>query len=161
MTQIGLPTPPGIPIPTPSGIPTTTPNDTKILFDRLVTENQQIEDYITMLKHQQATDNQKAHYQNNRNNLFTVIYNWLFYLYLLGLVILVYVLFFTGVEMSRNGKVGIVVVFLLYPFLVYPVERFLWQIMKVVYSFVVHVPLGEDPIQNYQRSRGDIFVLNQ
>lgn len=135
-------------------------NENKVLLDKLTEENKRIQDYITLLKQQQTTDIQKRQFHDKKNQQFTTIYNWLFVVYLIGLIIVIYRLFMQPSEMSRNGKIIIVVGFLVYPFLVYPFERTIGWLIQIVYRFIVRAPIGENPVQAYQRNRGDIFVTS-
>ena len=133
-------------------------NENKVLFDKLLEENTRIQDYITLLKQKQVTDIQKYQFNDKKSQLLTTIYNWLFIAYLVGLSIVIYMLFVKSSQMSFFMKIAIILGLLIYPFVIYPLETSIGWFLKMMYSFIVRAPIGEDPIQSYQRNRGNVFV---
>ena len=139
-----------------SGVTTTVPED--VLLQRLVTENQQIDQYIHLLNSQQITDAQQFQYNSTHSDTLKTVYNYMFILYFVIVIALCYVLFFKNNKYSRNLKIGIVILFVLFPFFIHPLEKKLWEYGVFIYRLVVKTPVGDHPIEVVKKDRGDIFV---
>lgn len=129
-----------------------------VLLQRLVTENQQIDQYIHLLNSQQITDAQQFQYNSMHSDTLKTVYNYMFILYFVIVIALCYVLFFKNNKYSRNTKIGIVILFVLFPFFIHPLEKKLWEYGVFVYRLVVKTPVGDHPIEVVKKDRGDIFV---
>lgn len=129
-----------------------------VLLQRLVTENQQIDQYIHLLNSQQITDAQQFQYNSMHSDTLKTVYNYMFILYFVIVIALCYVLFFKNNKYSRNIKIGMVILFVLFPFFIHPLEKKLWEYGVFVYRLVVKTPVGDHPIDVVKKDRGDIFV---
>jgi len=146
------PIPPG-----PTLSPTSQTSD-QILYSQLVAENQRIEDYIRLLTSQKTTDTQRYQYQSSSTDTLTIVYNILFIVYLILVLVLCYILFMKNNTYSRTVKIGIVLFTLIFPFVIYPLETFVWTIGYYFYTMVVQTPYGTNPVDTYKKDRGDIYV---
>ena len=61
--------------------PTEKPVPEEVLLQRLVTENQQIDQYIQLLNSQQITDAQQFQYNSLHSDTLTTVYKYMFILY--------------------------------------------------------------------------------
>jgi preprotein translocase subunit SecG len=138
----------------------TAPVPEEVLLQRLVTENQQIDQYIQLLNSQQITDAQQFQYNSSHNDTLTTVYKYMFILYFIIVLVLCYVLFFKNKTYSRNIKIGIVLLFVAFPFFIYPLEKKMWEFCVFLYRLVVKTPVGDHPIDVVKKDRGDIFVTN-
>jgi hypothetical protein len=153
--------------------PTDKPVPEEVLLQRLVTENQQIDQYIQLLNSQQITDAQQFQYNSSHSDTLTTVYHYMFVLYFVIVLVLCYVLFFknktNSVEFSgwrvsppytnsRNMKIGIVLLFVAFPFFIYPLEKKLWEFCVFLYRLIVKTPVGDHPIEVVKKDRGDVFV---
>ena len=129
-----------------------------VLLQRLVTENQQIDQYIQLLNSQQITDAQQFQYNSMHSDTLKTVYHYMFILYFVIVIALCYVLFFKNKTYSRNIKIGMVILFLAFPFFIYPLEKKLWELFVFLYRLVVKTPIGDNPIDVVKKDRGDIFV---
>lgn len=129
-----------------------------VLLQRLVTENQQIDQYIQLLNSQQITDAQQFQYNSLHSDTLKTVYHYMFILYFVIVIALCYVLFFKNKTYSRNIKIGMVILFLAFPFFIYPLEKKLWELFVFLYRLVVKTPVGDNPIDVVKKDRGDIFV---
>lgn len=130
----------------------------EVLLQRLMTENQQIDQYIDLLNSQQITDAQQFQYNSTHSNTLKTVYNYMFILYFFIVIALCYVLFFKNKTYSRNIKIGMVILFVVFPFFIHPLEKKLWEYGVFVYHLVVKTPVGDHPIEVAKKDRGDIFL---
>ena len=100
--------------------PTEKPVPEEVLLQRLVTENQQIDQYIQLLNSQQITDAQQFQYNSLHSDTLTTVYKYMFILYFVIVLVLCYVLFFKNKTISRNMKIGMVILFVAFPFFIHP-----------------------------------------
>lgn len=148
------------------------PVSEEVLLQRLVTENQQIDQYIQLLNSQQITDAQQFQYNSLHSDTLTTVYNYMFILYFVIVLVLCYALFFknktNSVEFSgwsvsppsRNMKIGIVLLFVAFPFFIHPLEKKMWEFAVFLYRLIVKTPIGDHPIEVVKKDRGDIFVMS-
>ena len=132
------------------------PNE--ILYNQLISENTRIQQYIQLLKSQKTTDTQRFQYQSSTSDTLSMVYNGLFIVYFIGLFILCYILFIKNQAYSKGFKVGIILLFLVYPFIIYPLERWIYIGGNYMYTMLIQAPYGENPIDTYKKDRGDIYV---
>jgi len=131
-------------LPTPTPKNNVDPNER--LYNRLVNENQQIRDYIAMLKAQQTTDVQKIQYDTTKNGKLYFAYSALFYIYYIVLFIAGYTIFMENASWPIAVKVVLAVVFILYPFVISTVEYYVAKYGYMGYSYIVGQPIGNDPV---------------
>ena len=130
----------------------------QILYSQLVAENQRIEEYIRLLTSQKTTDTQRYQYQSSSTDTLTTVYNVLFIVYLILVLVLCYILFMKNKVYSRTVKIVIVIFTLIFPFVIYPLETFVWTIGHYLYTLIVQTPYGTNPVETYKKDRGDIYV---
>ena len=133
------------PTPTPTGGSKIEPNQR--LYNRLVNENKQINDYISLLTSQQHTDLQKIQHQTPKIQKLDVVYSVLFYIYYILLFILGYTVFMTNTSWSMPLKVMLTVLFLLFPFVISTVEYYGMKWALVVYYYCLGSPIGGSPVE--------------
>jgi hypothetical protein len=144
-TQKACPTHKAMTCPPQGTAPPLTPN--LVLYNRLVNENNQINDYIAMLMTQQSTDMQKIQYQTPRITTLSTVSTVLFYAYFILLFIFCYYLFMENASLSIGLKIAIVLLFLIYPLIVYFFESTAWTYTVKTRDFIFGRPIGNDPIQ--------------
>ena len=140
--------------------PTEKPVPEEVLLQRLVTENQQIDQYIQLLNSQQITDAQQFQYNSLHSDTLTTVYKYMFILYFVIVLVLCYVLFFKNKTISRNMKIGMVILFVAFPFFIHPLEKKIWEFAVFLYRLIVKTPIGDHPIDVVKKDRGDIFVMS-
>ena len=133
-------------------------NSDEILYQQLITENSRITDYITLLKSQRTTDNQQFQYKSSTSDTLSMVYNGLFVIYFIALLVLCYILFMKNTVYSRGFKIAVILLFLLFPFVIHPLEVWTVYIGTYLYTMIVQAPHGENPIDSYKKDRGDIYV---
>lgn len=132
------------------------PNE--ILYKQLISENTRIQQYIQLLKSQKTTDTQRFQYQSSTSDTLSMVYNGLFIAFFIVLLILCYILFIKNQVYSKGFKIGIILLFLVYPFLIYPLETWIYFGGNYIYTMLIQAPYGENPIDTYKKDRGDIYV---
>lgn len=120
------------------------PNE--ILYNRLVNENSQINQYIAFLKAQKNTDLQKMHFQYAKNAQLDYVYNVLFYIYFVILFIVGYMVFMEKDDWYVGFKVTIMGLFVLYPFVANWFEYYLYKYAYLLYYVAVGKPIGNEPV---------------
>jgi len=130
------------------------------LYGQLIAENQRIEEYIRLLTSQTTTDTQRYQYQSSSTDTLTIVYNVLFVVYFIMVLVLCYILFIKNKVYSRTVKIGIVLFTLAFPFVIYPLESFVWLIGHYLYTLIVQTPYGTNPVDTYKKDRGDIYITS-
>ena len=133
-------------------------NTNEILYNQLISENARIMQYIQLLKSQKTTDTQRFQYQSSTSDTLSMVYNGLFMVYFIVLLILCYMLFIKNQVYSRGFKIGIILLFLAYPFVIYLLETWIYIGGNYIYTMLIQAPYGENPIDTYKKDRGDIYV---
>jgi len=130
----------------------------EILYNQLISENARIMQYIQLLKSQKTTDTQRFQYQSSTSDTLSMVYNGLFIVYFIVLFILCYMLFIKNQVYSRGVKIGIILLFIAFPFVIYPLETWIYIGGNYIYTMLIQAPYGENPIDTYKKDRGDIYV---
>lgn len=109
-----------------------------MLLDKVRKENIQLENTFDYMKNQSSADGQKSKYVNQSTQILEKIYNVLFWIYLVvavGLSVVIYMYSKQGIYM----KVFFILLVLLFPYYIYPLENFVFEIMRYLYSLVLSV----------------------
>jgi hypothetical protein len=135
-----------------------TGNPDQILYNQLISENTRISQYIQLLKSQKTTDSQRFQYQSSSSDTLSMVYNGLFFIYFIVLLILCYILFIKNQVYNKGFKIGIVLFFLVFPFIIYSLENLIFIAGNYIYTMLIQAPYGENPVDMYKKDRGDIYV---
>lgn len=109
-----------------------------MLLDKVKKENIQLANSFDYMKNQSSADGQKSKYVNQSTQILEKIYNVLFWIYLVvavGLSVVIYMYSKQGIYM----KVFFILLVLLFPYYIYPLENFVFEIMRYLYSLVLSV----------------------
>jgi short subunit fatty acids transporter len=109
-----------------------------MLLDKVKKENKQLANSFDYMKNQSSADGQKSKYVNQSTQILEKIYNVLFWIYLVvavGLSVVIYMYSKQGIYM----KVFFILLVLLFPYYIYPLENFVFEIMRYLYSLVLSV----------------------
>jgi hypothetical protein len=117
------------------------------LYNRLLNENKQINEYIALIKSQQHTDIQKSKYETPKINKMILIYNILFYTYYVLLFFVCFYLFMVNESWSMGIKICIAIVFILYPFVISAIQYYWFKYMIMFYYFIYGTPIGNEPVE--------------
>ena len=110
----------------------------RMLLDKVTKENKQLANSFDYMKNQSSADGQKSKYVNQSTQILEKIYNVLFWIYLVvafGLSVVIYMYSKQGIYM----KVFFILLVLLFPYYIYPLENFVFEIMRYLYSLVLSV----------------------
>jgi hypothetical protein len=113
-------------------------NNYTMLLDKVTKENEQLANSFDYMKNQSSADGQKSKYVNQSTQILEKIYNVLFWIYLVvavGLSVVIYMYSKQGIYM----KVFFILLVLLFPYYIYPLENFVFEIMRYLYSLVLSV----------------------
>ena len=109
-----------------------------MLLDKVKKENTQLANTFDYMKNQSSADGQKSKYVNQSTQILEKIYNVLFWIYLVvavGLSVVIYMYSKQGIYM----KVFFILLVLLFPYYIYPLENFVFEIMRYLYSLMLSV----------------------
>jgi short subunit fatty acids transporter len=109
-----------------------------MLLDKVTKENKQLANSFDYMKNQSSADGQKSKYVNQSTQILEKIYNVLFWIYLVvavGLSVVIYMYSKQGIYM----KVFFILLVLLFPYYIYPLENFVFEIMRYLYSLMLSV----------------------
>lgn len=109
-----------------------------MLLDKVKKENKQLSNSFDNMKNASSANGQKSKYVNQSTQILEKIYDVLFWIYLVvavGLSVVIYLYSKQGIYM----KVFLISLALLFPFYIYPVENFIFEIMRYLYSLVLSV----------------------
>lgn len=113
-------------------------NNYSMLLDKVRKENIQLSNSLDYMKNASSANGQKSKYVNQSTQILEKIYDVLFWIYLVvavGLSVVIYLYSKQGIYM----KVFLISLALLFPFYIYPVENFIFEIMRYLYSLVLSV----------------------
>jgi hypothetical protein len=117
------------------------------LYNRLLNENKQINEYIALIKSQQHTDIQKSKYETPKINKMILVYTILFYAYYVLLFFVCFYLFMVNDTWHMGIKICIAIVFILYPFVVSTIQYYWFKYMIMFYYFISGTPIGNEPVE--------------
>lgn len=109
-----------------------------LLYDKVKTENDRIKNTYDVMKNANSASGQKSKYVNQSTQILQKIYDVLFWIYLVvavGLSAVIYMYSKQGIYM----KVFLILLVLLFPFYIYPLEIFVFEILRYLYSLVLSV----------------------
>ena len=109
-----------------------------LLYDKVKTENDRIKNTYDVMKNANSASGQKSKYVNQSTQILQKIYDVLFWIYLVvavGLSVVIYMYSKQGIYM----KVFLILLVLLFPFYIYPLEIFVFEILRYLYSLVLSV----------------------
>jgi hypothetical protein len=129
-----------------SGPPKNSTEPNEVLLQRLVNENRQIDDYISLLTSQQLTDVKKIQYQANQTDQLSLAFTILFYGYFVLLFIVGYMIFITNTSWSIVFKIVMAAILISYPFFIVALEYYLVKYGSMVYNYAINQPIGNDPV---------------
>jgi len=117
------------------------------LYNRLLNENKQINEYIALIKRQQYTDVQKAQYETPKIQKMTLIYDIMYYLYYILLFILCFYMFMVNDTWDIGLKIAIAILFVLYPLTVSMVQYYMYKYAIMMYNYTIGAPIGGAPVE--------------
>lgn len=105
-------------------------------YNEIQNQNQQIQDQIDSLTQSYSLYDQKSYYQSQDiYRLYTV--NW--YLIIIYYVTVVFLIYFIYEYSKYSIFLNIIILVLLFafPFIILPVERFIWDISEFIYNLII------------------------
>jgi len=105
-------------------------------YQNIKLQNDMLKNQIDKISNIYSADNQRAIYQTTNLEYQTTIYSYLLIAYYLLLVILIFLFYFDIKNVSRIVKVGIIIAIILYPWVIYLFEKFIYFIFAYLYSIV-------------------------
>jgi len=112
----------------------TPPN--RIAYDDIVKENQLLTNKKNSIKDVYQSGDQKSYYESKQVNYLLTINSALFWFYYIILILFTYVIFYINESMSKYLKIAILLLCISYPFIINPVEIFLYQVYKITMAFI-------------------------
>jgi hypothetical protein len=113
-------------------------NNYSLLYDKVKTENTQISNTSDGIQNANSANGQKSKYVYQSTQILQRIYGVLFWIYLvlaIGLSVVIYMFSKQGLYM----KIFWILVILLFPFYIYPLETYVFEILRYLYSLTLSV----------------------
>lgn len=110
--------------------------DNNLIYDSLKAQNKKL---VTVLQNEAdvySSDDQKVLYQTNQTDNLYYINLVFIYVYFALLIVVGYILIFNMNAFSIYMRVFIAALFILYPFIIQPIEYFLYNIYNYIYSII-------------------------
>ena len=104
-------------------------------YNSIVNQNEQLDTEIQNYKNNYSTDDQKVFYQSQQVNYLNVWNNYLFIIYYVFLIILCYFLYYSN-SLLNYMKIGIVLLCVLYPYIIIPVETKTFNFFNYLFSII-------------------------
>jgi hypothetical protein len=106
------------------------------LVKKVLDQNNKIDEQIQEYEKMHSSDYQKSIYENQSTYNLHVVYNYLFYTYYLCLVIVFIYGFFKGAwSFAKPEKLIMFMILLVFPYVIYPIEKFVYMLGLYVWSF--------------------------
>ena len=105
-------------------------------YKDIVSENSLLTNKISNLKDLYQTGDQKSFYEEKQIAYLLKLNSALFWFYYILILLFTYVLFYIDNSMSNYLKIAIMVLAVSYPFIIIPIENFLYKIYKILMAFM-------------------------
>jgi len=106
------------------------------LVKKVLDQNDKIDRQIIEYEKLHSSDYQKSIYENESTYNLTIVYNYLFYVYYIVLLIVFIYGAFKGIYSLKNPLQLLLLIFLIiFPYVIYPIEEFFYFLFKYIWSF--------------------------
>ena len=105
-------------------------------YKNIKLQNDMLKNQIDKISNIYSADNQRAIYQTKNLEYQTTIYSYLLIVYYVLLIILIFLFYFDIKNVSRIVKIGVVIAIGIFPWIIYPFEKFIYFIFAYLYSIV-------------------------
>lgn len=106
------------------------------LVKKVLDQNDKIDRQIIEYEQLHSSDYQKSIYENESTYNLTIVYNYLFYIYYIVLLILFIYGAFKGIYSFNNPLQILFLIFLIiFPYVIYPIEELVYALFKYIWSF--------------------------
>lgn len=108
-------------------------------YDVITNQNKVIGNEINVTLQKDSTSQSKSNYQNIETIKIQKQNYYLFWIYYALILILAYFLYYKLV-LDYKYKIAIIILFILYPFIVFPIETLLYYIFNWLWSLFIGIP---------------------
>lgn len=102
-------------------------SDYTSLFNSIKQQNNTLLEAKRDLTDNYSIDDQKVYYQLQQLQFIKNIINYLVYIYYALVIVVIYILLFRQKDLNRYIKIFIVLCFVMYPFIIGPLEMYLYN----------------------------------
>jgi hypothetical protein len=127
-----------------SALSTPIPSPNYNSYKDIVSENKLLTNKIDNLRDLYQTGDQKSFYEGKQNAYLLKLNSAFFWFYYILILLFAYVLFYIDNSMSNYLKIAIMVLAISYPFIIMPIENFLYKIYKILMAFINVNPYTND-----------------
>jgi hypothetical protein len=103
-------------------------------YTAILDQNSQLASEIEKYRNEYSTDEQKVNYEQQNIYLLTKANEFLKWIYFFFFTILLYFLYYTT-QYSIYAKVIFIIILSIYPFVIYPIERRIYDFLTYLWSF--------------------------
>ena len=109
-------------------------NDKNDILQMILDQNRLLEQKNQNINENQTTDNQKNYYMNQNLVYYRNVNSYLFLFYFLLIIIISYITIYS-IRMNNYMKISTIIGFILFPFVIYDVEVWVFRILRYFYYF--------------------------
>jgi hypothetical protein len=109
-------------------------NDKNDILQMILDQNRLLEQKNQNINDNQTTDNQKNYYMNQNLVYYANVNSYLFLFYFLLIIIISYITIYS-IRMNNYMKIATIVGFILFPFVIYDIEVWVFRILRYFYYF--------------------------
>ena len=102
------------------------------ILQMILDQNRLLEQKNQNINENQTTDNQKNYYMNQNLVYYANVNSYLFILYFLLIIIISYITIYS-IRMNNYMKIATIVGFILFPFVIYDIEVWVFRILRYFY----------------------------
>lgn len=107
------------------------------LFNVVFKENNALLNNIQILKDTYSTDGQKSNYESDQIRWFVRTNNILYYVYYFLVILFAVMTFKRDPKTSFKIKIAKIIPFILFPFIIGPIENFIFNVIRYIWSFIM------------------------
>jgi len=104
------------------------------LVNKVQVQNEELDKEIEGYSQEHSTDYTKSFYENQSIEYLKNIYVYLFYIYFFFVLIVIFIMIFKNTIFEMNNSI-LVIVLILLPFIIYPIEQFIYSFVLYIYKF--------------------------
>lgn len=107
------------------------------LFTAVFNENNSLQNNIQILKDTYSTDDKKFNYENDQMQWFISTNNFLYCVYFFLVMLFAVIIILKNQKYSYKIEIAMITLFIVFPFIVGPIEIFIYNIIRYIWSFIM------------------------
>jgi predicted nucleic acid-binding Zn ribbon protein len=105
-------------------------------YNVILNQNHSLQNTIKNVKEVYSTDDRKIIYENEGITRFKTMSFYLLIIYYILIVLLITFIMNTKKKVTRNTKIMLILLFIIYPFIIGYIENIIYRIFIYIYTFI-------------------------